>query len=305
MSDSSRTGARRFFKTLLFIFLLYGPIAPNARAENGASTRHISAGLFDALSDLDLAHVLSAALPGEIVIESGIEKRALASAQFDILQYMRNNVDPRSAANILAQVPKYKRLEMFGAWVNEDVPQNCYNTRAEVMIRDAKPGTKVWFSQYNPCQVYRGTWNDPYTDQDYKMANAIQVDHVVPLKNAYRSGAHAWSRERRCHYANFLADPKHLLAVSAHENLSKGDSGPEDYLPPNPTYTCEYLANWMRIKALWNLSFTEDERQAIETNLKESSCAVTLSRVGLSDFAKARAGTNNMNVQCTEPTTSP
>lgn len=249
----------------------------------------------------DLESLLGSVSPSELVLNGGLNPNALASALFDLVKYMKNSVDPRSESEILSQIPRYKRVEMFGTWVNEDAPVNCYNTRAEVLIRDAKPGAKISFAPANPCLVAKGEWADPYSANTYKLANAVQVDHVVPLKNAYRSGAHAWSQERRCHYANYLVDSQHLLAVSGHENMVKSDSGPENYLPPNPDYVCSYIANWMRIKAVWSLGYTANEKNAIEAALQSNNCAVGETRISLQDIQKSRSLTQRMNVKCVSP----
>lgn len=224
----------------------------------------------------------------------------LASAVFDLVRYMRRNQIANNDAEIEATIPRYNRIEMFGGWVNEDSPVNCYNTRAEVLLRDSIEPNKVTFSPGNPCQVTKGDWLDPYTGDRFKLAKAVQVDHVVPLKNAYRSGAHQWAKERRCHYANFLQDPEHLLAVSGHENMSKGDSGPNSYLPPNEEYVCTYLRNWMQIKAVWSLGYTDIEANAIHGALTAYRCDAFHGQMTAIEFNAKRAATNRMNVKCVE-----
>lgn len=266
-----------------------------------STEEHDSIGLLEGLDSLDLTKLLGSVLPNELLIIGGLEKNPLRSALFDLVQYMRNNTDSRSPDEVLAVIPKYRRVEMFGTWVNEDAPDDCYNTRAEVLLRDLTSTSKPTFKPGNPCNVSKGQWLDPYSGDTFKIASAVQVDHVVPLKNAYRSGAHAWTQERRCHYANYLDDIQHLLAVSGHENMVKGDSGPEDYLPPDETYICAYLANWMRIKASWNLQFSADESMTIETELRDRGCASSNTRPKLSEIQKNRAGSTRMNAKCLFP----
>lgn len=255
-----------------------------------------SFGLFDILRQIQ-------AMPsGEIFWLGDFGRDPLSRALFDLVQYMRNNVQVMTPDEVLSSVPPYRRVEMFGTWVNEDSPVNCYNTRAEVLIRDALPDAtgsrSVKFSPTNPCQVIRGEWSDPYSGTDFKLASAVQVDHVIPLKNAYRSGAHAWTKERRCHFANFLRDRDHLLTVSGRENMSKGDSGPEDYIPPNQNYVCSYLANWLRIKAVWNLEFSRDESTAIETSLRNSGCVLNSTTMPLKEIVETRRQTLSSNIKC-------
>lgn len=317
MSDSFRTDTRSFYwcrvvnvltkhrrycrrsvSTLLLPLLFAIALIPAQTLAQNHETPPQQAYLFDGLEAFDFTALLGAILPSEVIPAEGLEKNALATALFDLLKYMRNNVDPRTANEILAQIPRYKRVEMFGAWVNENSPENCYNTRGEVLLRDAVPGSKISFAPANPCQVAKGEWHDPYSDTTYKLSSAVQIDHVVPLKNAYRSGAYSWSQERRCHYSNFLADDQHLLAVSGRENMVKSDRGPDEYLPPNLNYTCAYVANWMRIKAVWNLSYTADEQRGIEEVLHARNCSVGSTRLSLKELQKDRALTLRMNVKC-------
>jgi len=252
----------------------------------------------------DLSGILKALRWSEIVWEGGFERNPLSRALFDLVQYMKNNVQPKPPGEVLATVPPYRRTD-FGIWVNEDGPANCYNTRAEVLIRDATPTSAVKFDTANPCKIIRGEWADPYSGTDFKLASAVQVDHVVPLKNAYRSGAHAWTKERRCHFGNFLRDENHLLSVSGRENMSKGDSGPEDYLPPNSSYVCTYLANWMRIKAVWNLEFSRDESIAIERSLRDNGCASAMTTIKLKEVVETRRQTMVTNMKCLSPAPRP
>lgn len=225
---------------------------------------------------------------------------ALGTAAYDLLQYVANNTDPRTAQEILAQLPHYNRVDMYGTWVNEDAPQNCYNTRMEVLIRDASDPSTLEYSPKNPCNVIKGTWNDPYSGTQFKLASAVQIDHVVPLKNSYLSGAHAWKKERRCHYANYLRNPFHLLAVSGHENMSKGDNAPDEYMPPDSKFKCEYIATWLKIKAIWNLELTGSEAQAIRTEINANHCDRVMFMVEDSFMQTQRAQTMNINAKCVE-----
>jgi hypothetical protein len=163
---------------------------------------------------------------------------------------------------------KYERLKHFGPWA---IIEDCFDTRAEVLIRDSS--TDVKFSPNNHCKVATGTWDDPYTGTKIRNAADIQIDHVVPLKNAYVSGAWNWKPRIRCLYANFLENDFHLLSVSGHENQSKSDKTPEEYMPPNQDFACEYLKDWLEIKLIWSLSLTESEAKAVKKIARENSCS--------------------------------
>jgi hypothetical protein len=263
----------------------------------------VQIGLFSGLTGLNPAKMLRDVQTGlntEIAPSTDFTISPLAAAVFDLLQYMRNNIDNRTEEELLAAIPKYNRVEMFGGWVNENAPENCLNTRAEVLMRDATSTDKIKFSSQNPCQVFKGEWNDPYSGKTYKLAKAVQIDHVVPLKNAYKSGAYQWTKDRRCHYANYLREDNHLLAVSGHENMSKGDAGPERYLPPNEEYICEYVHNWLKIKATWSLGFTPNEALAVLETLEAHQCNASTTKVALPKIQNSRLGTIRMNIKCVD-----
>lgn len=163
----------------------------------------------------------------------------------------------------------YNRGKHFGTWVDDPRDEDCYNTRAKVLIRDSK--VKVTFRQ-NPCTVDSGKWLDPYGGRTYSRASDIQIDHFVPLKNAYISGAWRWDRVKRCLYSNFLGNEFHLIPVEGNENMLKSDSTPEKYMPPNAEYRCQYLAQWLKIKLIWSLGLTPPEKVAVEDHIQRNHC---------------------------------
>ena len=124
-----------------------------------------------------------------------------------------------------------------------------------------------------------GTWKDDYTGQTFTKREDIQIDHVVPLKNAYISGAYKWNFKSRCLYANYLGYDFHLKSVNGIENMKKGDKSPERYMPPNPEYACKYIRYWLTIKFLWNLKMTTAEADGINKLLKDNKCNLAGFRV--------------------------
>lgn len=164
-------------------------------------------------------------------------------------------------------IKEYDRDGQFGDWIRP-IKNLCLNTRGVVLQRDSKVVVEVNES----CKVTKGDWYDPYTNKNYSDSYDIQIDHVVALKNAYMTGAHSWSQIKRCLYANYLGNDFHLLPVNAIENMRKSDRSPLEYVPPNKSYVCEYLRNWLEIKYIWELKLTPREVQAIESELKENNC---------------------------------
>jgi hypothetical protein len=168
------------------------------------------------------------------------------------------------------------------------------NTRAKVLVRDSE--VDVTFRGTKRCVVEQGEWHDPYADSDVTTSKQIQIDHMVPLKNAYDNGAWQWDYKTRCLYANFLGYHDHLVSAGAHENMSKGDSGPEGYLPPNLSYRCQYIKNWMMIKLVWRLRMTPDEAQALHETAYNYNCPSSLFQVTSDELATVRQFiANNLN----------
>jgi hypothetical protein len=154
--------------------------------------------------------------------------------------------------------PTYVRNYFGSDWI--DANHDCRNTRAEVLIRQSE--VLVTFTRRG-CTVAKGLWHDPWSTAVTTIAHDFDIDHTVPLDNAWRSGAWRWSSPERIDYANDLSDTDHLLAIPSSENRSKGDSGPDGWKPPLRSTWCRYARSWDHIKARWHLSATHAEWAAL------------------------------------------
>ena len=137
-------------------------------------------------------------------------------------------------------------------------PESC-DARDAALIRD---GREERVDAY--CDVASGSWFDPYGGQTYTDPEDIDIDHIVPLANAWRSGASSWNTAKRESFANVSRD---LLSVDDALNQSKGDKGPEAWKPPRKAYWCIYAKRWIGIKHYWDLSVTGVERSALKQML--------------------------------------
>jgi Protein of unknown function (DUF1524) len=137
-------------------------------------------------------------------------------------------------------------------------PESC-DARDAALIRDGK-GERV----QEFCDVVSGEWFDPYGGHTYTDPSDIDIDHIVPLANAWRSGASSWDAAKRESFANV---PRDLLSVDDGLNQSKGDKGPEAWKPPRKTYWCVYSKGWIGIKHYWKLSITSAEKSALKQML--------------------------------------
>lgn len=147
----------------------------------------------------------------------------------------------------------YKR-SLFTHWTDED-GDGC-DTRKEVLI--AESSTRAQVDAYG-CAVIAGDWYSPYDGVSHTDPSDLDIDHFVPLKEAWDSGAHSWTSARRRQFANDLSDPRSLIAVTAGENRSKGDKDPSNWMPDRRNYWCTYIANWVAVKARWGLTMDESE----------------------------------------------
>ncbi|HVN50725.1 MAG TPA: excalibur calcium-binding domain-containing protein [Acidimicrobiales bacterium] len=141
----------------------------------------------------------------------------------------------------------------FPQWLDVD-GYGC-DARDEVVIESSVVRPTVAH-----CKVTSGRWVSAYDGLTTTDPSTFDVDHVVPLADAWKSGAAAWSAAERTQYAN---QPFDLWLVSAASNRAKGDAAPDEWRPPNHAIWCEYAERWIAIKARWRLSVTTPERDAL------------------------------------------
>jgi hypothetical protein len=151
--------------------------------------------------------------------------------------------------------------EKFPHW--RSAGANC-DVRDSVLKRD---GSKVKLSG---CNVVAGTWKSVYDGKSLTSPTQVDIDHVVPLANAWRSGAAAWTTDQRGDFANDLDDPQ-LVAVSASSNRSKGDQDPSTWKPTDSSAWCEYATDWIAVKTHWKLTVTTAEKSALADMLEKCS----------------------------------
>jgi len=144
--------------------------------------------------------------------------------------------------------------ELFPHW--KDLDGNGCDTREEVLIRDSL--TKAQVDPFG-CVVVAGDWLSPYDGARWSDKGNVDIDHVVALKEAWDSGAWAWTTSQRTLFANDLSDPRTLLAVTDSVNQSKSDKDPSNWLPPLASYHCTYISDWVAVKARWKLSMDQSE----------------------------------------------
>ncbi|GFF34516.1 hypothetical protein IFM51744_02472 [Aspergillus udagawae] len=147
---------------------------------------------------------------------------------------------------------------LFPHWISQG---GTCNTREVVLARD---GTNI--VKDSSCQPTSGSWYSPYDGATWTQASDVDIDHVVPLANAWRSGASKWTTAQRQAFANDLTSPQ-LMAVTDNVNQAKGDAGPEAWKPPLTSYYCTYAKMWVRVKYVYSLTITSAEKSALVSML--------------------------------------
>jgi uncharacterized membrane protein YhaH (DUF805 family) len=150
--------------------------------------------------------------------------------------------------------------DLFQHWVDLD-GDGC-DTRKEVLIEESITAVTVGAR----CTLSGGTWVSAYDLVQSSDASSFDIDHFVPLKEAWESGAHAWDANTRKLFANDMAYAGSLIAVTASSNRSKSDRDPAGWMPTNSDYRCEYIYTWLQVKKRWGLTVDPVEKSSLETN---------------------------------------
>ncbi|MFB9394155.1 HNH endonuclease family protein [Streptomyces coeruleoprunus] len=187
------------------------------------------------------AAVLGAVLPSSTVSAAGVPLQ-------DAIAAMRVEAEVRDG---------YDRKREFGDWIDAD--RDGCNTRAEVLLEEAVDEP----TRTGRCTLSGGRWYSYYDNKYVTLPDdIIDIDHMVPLAEAWDSGARNWDKAKRVAYANHLDDPVHLVAVTGRSNRQKADKDPFEWMPYEQA-RCRYITEWVHIKRAWDLSVDERERNVL------------------------------------------
>ncbi|MFC4053537.1 HNH endonuclease family protein [Actinomadura syzygii] len=147
---------------------------------------------------------------------------------------------------------------LFPHWIT--ISGTC-NTRETVLKRD---GTNVVTD--SSCAATSGSWYSPYDGATWTLASDLDIDHMVPLSEAWASGAWSWTTARRQSYANDLGGPE-LWAVTDNVNQAKGDKDPAEWQPSRTVFRCTYARAWIQVKWYYGLTVDSAEKNSLTTML--------------------------------------
>lgn len=150
----------------------------------------------------------------------------------------------------------------YGGWIDAD--GDCQNTRQELLIARSLMPVEL---DGRGCRVLSGLWVDFYSGSFVQDATALDIDHVVALAEAHRSGGAAWNNSAKRKFAN---DQENLVITARQINQEKSDFDPANWMPPRPSQACSYLDKWAYIKAKWQLYMDAEEAEFIKS--KRQAC---------------------------------
>ena len=214
------------------------------------------------------AHLLAAVLAATVTAAGltagpavatppGIPSAATAQSQLDELTVAAE-----------ANAGSYDR-DLFPHWIT--ISGTC-NTRETVLKRDGR-----YVVTSSACAATSGSWYSPYDGATWSAASDVDIDHVVPLAEAWRSGASSWTTSRRQSFANDLTRPQ-LIAVTDNVNQAKGDKDPAEWLPSYTSARCRYVQEWVAVKIRWRLTVNTTEKSTL-TSLANGCSNVTITVV--------------------------
>jgi hypothetical protein len=157
------------------------------------------------------------------------------------------------------EVPGYSR-ERFPHWSDQE--GGC-TTRDLVLKRDGE-GVRTG----SDCDITSGRWASPYDGRTWTRTGDVDIDHMVPLKEAWESGASEWSTDKREKFANDLRNPQ-LWSVTDNVNQEKSDQDPAEWQPPRKEVWCEYARAWIEVKSAWRLTVDQAEKKSLSSMLEQ------------------------------------
>lgn len=148
--------------------------------------------------------------------------------------------------------------DLFRHW--SDLDGDGCTTREQVLIDERVAGDVVG------CDVVNGRWQSAYDGDVTTNSSSFDIDHYVPLKEAWDSGAWRWNAATRERFANDLGFAGALIAVTASSNRSKSDRDPAEWLPERGV--CKYAKTWVAVKFRWRLAVDTTEKSELTRILR-------------------------------------
>lgn len=187
--------------------------------------------------------------------------------------------------------------DLFNLWIDAD-GDGC-NTRYEVLIAEAVTAPTVG----SGCSLTGGQWYSYYDGAYWTATSDVDIDHMVPLAEAWDSGARNWTAAQRESYANDLGDPRPLVAVTDNVNQSKSDQDPAEWMPPLSSVYCRYITEWVATKTRWGLTVDSAEKTSLTSYAAACTNSTVTVEVVLGSSTSPTATTTTSATATATPTT--
>ncbi|MEJ7795770.1 MAG: HNH endonuclease family protein [Nocardioides sp.] len=187
-----------------------------------------------------------------LVLAGGMTAMPVAASAEEYAAKLRRAVADLPMA---PEVRKGYEREKFFHWIDAD-DDGC-STRDEVLLVESTTSTTV----SGTCTIEDGRWFSYYDRQEWTDPSDVDIDHLVPLAEAWDSGARRWRPAVRTRFANDLHDRRSLVAVTDNVNQSKSDRDPADWLPDHGR--CRYVREWVAVKHRWRLRVDRAEKRVL------------------------------------------
>lgn len=175
-------------------------------------------------------------------------------------QKVQKQLDGLGTTTIAAgqRIEPYDRARHFGEWIDHN-GDGCREDE-EVRFRDS---VEVTLRPGSSCAPQTGILHDPYSGKiiPYDRAVsplAVEVEHIVSLRDVYDSGGWAMSFDERVTIAHDLS--RELVLASRAENQAKKDKTPADWMPSDPAAWCWYASAYIDVKATYKLTIDDENR---------------------------------------------
>ena len=211
-----------------------------------------------------LLSVLASCEAAEDFVEDAASSDPAASGDLGELMPFTVEVDGPALTAAIEALPVAEEEDagydrsLFPHW--KDLDGNGCDARDDTLVAEDRSGT---LTDADCDAAMTGEWVSMYDGETVTESGDVDVDHFVPLKEAWGSGAHAWTTDQRQEYANSLDQPWHLVAVTASSNRSKSDKDPSEWMPPVQEVACAYIWAWVQVKTDWDLSVDAAESEAL------------------------------------------
>lgn len=157
----------------------------------------------------------------------------------------------------------YNRDEQFG---------RGFKTGMAGAVEHRDVPTATFRNDTPQARVVSGTFIDPYTGLPVQVTGGdshdADIDHIIPLKEAYVSGANNWTNEQRKDFAN---DMDNLVYTDSGVNRGKSDKDAGKWIPSYEPSQCIYAVKSIEVKGNYKLSVDSVEKAALQ-NLLDTKC---------------------------------